>query len=173
MRYSNVISLSVEFWKTLLCFRLCSVRCAHYRVCNANSSAAVELFARNGTQPELRLRTMDSFKNSPYLLVQEKVGKFRVFANSKLRLTKKFSVSTVNLFLFRCGFYSPFKILFCDKIRQPNQRNPIKSFFMRIIYSFFAFLSPKSLKRRHDIVKISCNLIICIFTHFQSVRNYI
>ena len=32
------------------------VRCAHYRVCNANSSAAVELFARNGTQPEPRLR---------------------------------------------------------------------------------------------------------------------
>ena len=32
------------------------VRCAHYRVCNANSPAAVELFARNGTQPEPRLR---------------------------------------------------------------------------------------------------------------------
>ena len=28
------------------------VRCAHYRVCNANSPAAVELFVRNGTQTE-------------------------------------------------------------------------------------------------------------------------
>ena len=32
------------------------VRCAHYRVCNANSPAAVELFARNGTPMEPRLR---------------------------------------------------------------------------------------------------------------------
>ena len=34
-----------NFFKTSLCFRLCSVRLA-----------AVELFARNGTQPEPRLR---------------------------------------------------------------------------------------------------------------------
>ena len=32
------------------------VRCAHWRLCNANSSAAVELFARNGTLPEPHLR---------------------------------------------------------------------------------------------------------------------
>ena len=35
---------------------LSAMFCAHYRVCTANSPAAVELCARNGTQAEPRLR---------------------------------------------------------------------------------------------------------------------
>ena len=52
------------------------VRCAHWRVCNANSPAAVELFARNGTLPELPLRKMDSFQNSPFYWCRKELENF-------------------------------------------------------------------------------------------------
>ena len=52
------------------------VRCALYRVCNANSPAAVELFARNCTQPELLLRKMDNFQNSPFYWCRKELENF-------------------------------------------------------------------------------------------------
>ena len=44
------------------------VRCAHYRVCNANSPAAVELFARNCTLTKPRLRTDDAYFKTLHLI---------------------------------------------------------------------------------------------------------
>ena len=48
------------------------VRCAHYRVCNANSPAAVELFARNGTQLEPRL-CINILISELFIMMQEKL----------------------------------------------------------------------------------------------------
>ena len=64
------------------------VRCAHYRVCNANSPAAVELFTRDGTLPELLLRKMDSFQNSSFCWNRKELENFEFLQNSKLRLNK-------------------------------------------------------------------------------------
>ena len=50
--------------------------------------AAVELFARNGTRPELLLRKMDSFQNSPFYWGRKESENFEFFQNSKLRQLK-------------------------------------------------------------------------------------
>ena len=62
------------------------VRCAHYRVCNANSPAAVELFARNGTLPELLLRKMDSFQNSSFCWSRKELENVEFWENSTFGL---------------------------------------------------------------------------------------
>ena len=52
----NILGGMSSFEKLCCAFDENFVRCAHWRLCNANSSAAVELFARNGTPMEPRLR---------------------------------------------------------------------------------------------------------------------
>ena len=59
------------------------VRCAHYRVFNENSPAAVELCARNDTQTELLLRTMDSFQNFSFCWSRKDLENFEFWKNSK------------------------------------------------------------------------------------------
>ena len=63
------------------------VRCAHYRLCNANSPAAVELFARNGTQPEPRLRINGVHFKTLHSIGAGKSWKISEFLeNSKFRI---------------------------------------------------------------------------------------
>ena len=59
------------------------VRCAHYRVCNANSVAAVELFARNSTPMEPRLRINGVHFKTSHSIGQEKIGKFLSFGKTR------------------------------------------------------------------------------------------
>ena len=70
------------------------VRCAHYRVCNANSPATVELCARNGTQMEPRLRTNDAYFKTLTLWAQKRVGKCRVLGKLDIWAVK--SVLKIN-----------------------------------------------------------------------------
>ena len=65
---------NVEFWKISLCFRQGSIRLA-----------AVELFARNGTQPEPRLRTNAAYFKTLYFVGAGRVGKFRVFPKLEIK----------------------------------------------------------------------------------------
>ena len=62
------------------------VRCAHYRVCNANSPAAVELFARNGTQPEPRLRINDAYFKTLHFVGAGKSRKISSFGKLEIEL---------------------------------------------------------------------------------------
>ena len=62
------------------------VRCAHYRVCNANSVAAVELFARNGTQPEPRLRINDAYFKTLHFVGAGKSRKISSFGKLEIEL---------------------------------------------------------------------------------------
>ena len=76
----------------MLCFRQGSVRCAHYRVCNANSSVAVELFARNGTQTEPRLRI-----NAAYFKTLHFVGAGKSWKISSFGKTRHLRLNSLNV----------------------------------------------------------------------------
>ena len=81
--FGFIFSPNVEFWKISLCFRRSPVRCAHYRVCNANSPAAVELFARNGTQTEPRLRINDAYFKTLHFVGAGKSWKISSFGKTR------------------------------------------------------------------------------------------
>ena len=77
------------------------VRCAHYRVCNANSPAAVELFARNGTQTEPRTRT-----NGAYFKIFHSSWKISEFyKNSKLSLRSLYNFGVQVPLMERKSFF--------------------------------------------------------------------
>ena len=67
----------------MLSFRRSYVRCAHYRVCNANSPAAVELLARNGTLPELLLRINDVYFKTLHFVGAGKSWKMSSFFKAR------------------------------------------------------------------------------------------
>ena len=116
------------------------VRCAHYRVCNANSPAAVELFARNGTQTEPRTRTNGAYFKTFHSTGARKSWKISEFyKNWKLSLRSLYNFGVQVPLVERKSFFSSDKhysnripdFLFSKNFASVHWQRALKNAFCR------------------------------------------
>lgn len=77
----------------------------------------------------------------------------------------------VNFLFLRRFLNRPVEILTRDKIRQPDNGNPVEGLFVGIVSALDAVLPPKSLEWWYDEIDVPVNLTGTFLTHLDRVGN--
>ena len=77
----------------------------------------------------------------------------------------------VNFLFLRRFLDQPVEILARNKVRQPDNGNPVESLFVGIVSALDTVLPPESLEWRYDEIDVSVNLTGAFLAHLDRVGN--